>query len=179
MMDLNSSRNSTKKITGKCENSQNNTVDLRNGVNMFKGNGILNNNHHYNKIVAGSKFSDGDKNSTINPESKFSPRVKQGIELKILKPAIYSDVKSVTQSYLRSRGSTPSPLATSSAKEQDSDSSSSTLESLQSGNTTSDSGKSVIQKKVGNKKLTDVYLKKYVFYFGFIPFFCDQSRTFL
>ncbi|XP_052063457.1 dixin-like isoform X1 [Mytilus californianus] len=146
MMDFNSSRNSTHKITGKSENSQNNTLDLRNGVNIVKGNGILNNNHHYNKFV-GSKLSDGEKNSINNPESKFSPRVKQGIELKILKPVIYSDVKSATQSYLRSRGTTPSPLATSSAKEQDSDSSSSTLESLQSGNTTSDSGKSVIQKK--------------------------------
>ncbi|CAC5423845.1 unnamed protein product [Mytilus coruscus] len=148
MMDFNSSRNSTHKITGKSENSQNNTLDLRNGVNIVKGNGILNNNHHYNKFV-GSKLSDGEKNSINNPESKFSPRVKQGIELKILKPVIYSDVKSATQNYLRSRGTTPSPLATSSAKEQDSDSSSSTLESLQSGNTTSDSGKSVIQKKVG------------------------------
>lgn len=162
MMDLNSMMSSASKITENVEiTKNNNSLDFRKDVFISKSkeNGILNNSCNHKRSSVGDKVFERENSHLKNADSKFSPRVKQGIELKILKPGstgIYSDVKSVTQNYLRSRVSTPSPLSTPPVTDHDSDTSSSTLESLKSGNTTSDSGKSTLVQK---KASTCAYFK--------------------
>jgi hypothetical protein len=163
MMDLNSMMSSASKITENVEiTKNNNSLDFRKNVFISKSkeNGILNNSCIHKRSVGDNVF-ERENSQLKNADSKFSPRVKQGIELKILKPGstgIYSDVKSVTQNYLRSRVSTPSPLSTPPMTDHDSDTSSSTLESLKSGNTTSDSGKSTLVKKKASIPISKSYL---------------------
>lgn len=163
MMDLNSMMSSASKIKENVEiTKNNNSLDFRKDVFISKSkeNGILNNSCNHKKSV-GDKVFERENSQLKNADSKFSPRVKQGIELKILKPGstgIYSDVKSVTQNYLRSRVSTPSPLSTPPVTDHDSDTSSSTLESLKSGNTTSDSGKSTLVQKKASMHISKSYL---------------------
>lgn len=144
-MDLNEVKISGSQVKEKGDVFNNYHMELQNGSIKSKNNGKGINTTY----IQGSTVIVGEKGSFSSVESRLSPRVKQGIELKILKPGINSHVKSKTPNVSRTRTSLKSPLVSPSAPvtEQDSDSSSSTLESLKSGNTTSDSGKNVTQKK--------------------------------
>lgn len=145
-MDLIQVKSSDSKVSENGDFLKRGHIEIQNCViNSKSGNGK---SIHGNYVQEGSPIIVKEKALLSSVESRLSPRVKQGIELKILKTGI-NGVKPQTPSTLQTR----SPLKSSWGKSgslvsgQDSDSSSSTLESLRSGTTISDSGKNVAEKK--------------------------------